>query len=72
MLHTKFRGNQSTGSWEETFEGFLQYVGSIWRPSWSCDQHHVIKFSFPCTHLHTNLVKKGPVVSEKSKFQFHM
>ena len=20
-----------------------------WRPSWSCDQHHVIRFSFPCT-----------------------
>ena len=20
-----------------------------WRPSWSCNQHHVIKFSFPCT-----------------------
>ena len=20
-----------------------------WRPSWSCDQHHVIKFLFPCT-----------------------
>ena len=20
-----------------------------WRPSWSCDQHHVIKFSFSCT-----------------------
>ena len=19
------------------------------RPSWSCDQHHVINFSFPCT-----------------------
>ena len=20
-----------------------------WRPSWSCNQHHVNKFSFPCT-----------------------
>ena len=20
-----------------------------WWPSWSCDQHHVNKFSFPCT-----------------------
>ena len=20
-----------------------------WWPSWSCDQHHVIRFSFPCT-----------------------
>ena len=27
MRHTKFRGNQSTGSGEEIFEGFLQYMG---------------------------------------------
>ena len=27
MLHTKFRGNQSTGSGEEDFEGFLPYMG---------------------------------------------
>ena len=32
MLHTKFRGNGSTGSEEEDFEGFLQYMGvaAIW------------------------------------------
>ena len=27
MLHTKFRGNWSTGSGEEDFEGFLPYMG---------------------------------------------
>ena len=27
MLHTKFRGNQPTGSGEEDFEGFLLYMG---------------------------------------------
>ena len=45
MLHTKFRGNQPAGSAED----FQRY--HIWacRPSGSCDQHHVIRFSFPCT-----------------------
>ena len=44
MLHTKFRGNQPAGSGEDDFEGFYH----IWalRPSWSCDQHHVINFHF--------------------------
>ena len=27
MLHTKIRGNQSAGSEEEDFEGFLPYMG---------------------------------------------
>ena len=27
MLHTKFRGNRSTGSEEEDFERFLPYIG---------------------------------------------
>ena len=47
MLHTMFRGNQPAGSGEDDFEGFYH----IWAllPSWSCDQHHVMKFSFPCT-----------------------
>ena len=46
MLHTMFRGNQPAGSGDD-FEGFYH----IWAllPSWSCDQHHVMKFSFPCT-----------------------
>ena len=26
MLHSKFRGNQSTGSREKVFEGFLPYM----------------------------------------------
>ena len=29
MLHTKFRGNRSTGSGEEDFEGFLPYIGMV-------------------------------------------
>ena len=45
MLHTKFRGNRPVGSGEEDFlKGF--YHIWAWRPSWSCDQHHVNKFSF--------------------------
>ena len=28
MLKTKFRGNQSTGSGEGDFEGFLPYMGA--------------------------------------------
>ena len=45
ILHTKFRGNRPAGSGEE---GFLPYIWA-WRPSWSCDQHHVKIFSYPCT-----------------------
>ena len=29
MLHTKFRGNRSTGSGEEDFEMFLAYMGVV-------------------------------------------
>ena len=32
---------------KKIFKGF--YHIWVWRPSWSCDQHNVIKFSFPCT-----------------------
>ena len=42
MLHNKFRGNRFTSPEEEGF-----YHIWPWRPSWSCDQHNVIKFSFP-------------------------
>ena len=47
MLHTKFRGNRPAGSGKEDFKGFY----NIWteRSSWSCDQHHAVRFSFPCT-----------------------
>ena len=41
MLHTKFRGNRPAGSGEGDF-----YHIWAWQPSWSCDQHHVIRFSF--------------------------
>ena len=45
---------------EKIFDRFLPYRGVAaifamlyhiwaWWPSWSCDQHHVIRFSFPCT-----------------------
>ena len=45
MIHTKFRGNRPSGLGEEDFfKGF--YHIWAWRPSWSCDQHHVIRFSF--------------------------
>ena len=34
--------------WKRRFlKGF--YHIWAWRPSWSCDRHHVNKFSFPCT-----------------------
>ena len=49
MLHTKFRGNRSTGSREEDFRRVFTIYIWAWQPSWSCDQHHVHKFSFPCT-----------------------
>ena len=32
---------------KKIFKGF--YHIWAWRPSWSCDQHHVIRFLFPCT-----------------------
>ena len=45
MLHTKFRENQPAGYGEEDFlKGF--YHIWAWRPSWSCDQHHVSDFHF--------------------------
>ena len=47
MLHTKFRGNRPARSEKKIFKGM--YHIWAWRPSWSCDQHHVIRFSFPCT-----------------------
>ena len=43
MLDTKFRGNRSTASEEEDFEGF--YHIWAWAPSWSCDQDAANKLS---------------------------
>ena len=60
MLHTKFHGNRPAGSGEEDFlKGF--YHIWAWRQSWSCDQHHVIRFSdfLVPESLHKNLVQIG-------------
>ena len=45
MLHTKSRGNRSSGSGEEDLSRGIWAMQS----SWSCDQHLRKKFSFPCT-----------------------
>ena len=50
---------------KKNFEGF--YHIWAWRPSWSCDQDHFNKFSFPFIQ---NLVQNGPAVSEKIRFEF--
>ena len=70
MLHTKFHGNQPASSGEEDFLRFLPYMGM--GPSWSCDQHHVTKFSFSLylKAFIQNLVQKGTAVSEKIWFEF--
>ena len=67
MLHTKFRGNRMPGSGEEVFEGY--YHIWAWRPSWSCDQHHVNKIFLYLKAFIQNLVQNGSAVSEKIRFQ---
>ena len=67
MLHTKFRGNQSTGSGEDFGRVFTIYLHG---------GHHVHVTSIILINFHfhdlkayiQNLVKNGPVISEKSKF----
>ena len=58
------------GLWvpEKIFERFLPY---IWVPSWSCDQHHVIRFSFfvPETFL-TKFGSDRPAQLFLKKIQF--
>ena len=52
---------------------FLKGFYHIWAswPSWLCDQHHVIRFSFPCTEsFKQNLGQIGTEVSEKIQFEF--
>ena len=47
------------------------HIGA-WRPSWSCDQYHVIRF-FISLYLKAfiqSLVQIGTVVSEKIQFKF--
>ena len=46
MLHTKFGGNRQNRFRKEDFFTGFHRIGA-WRPSWSCDQHHVIRFSLP-------------------------
>ena len=65
MLHTKFRGNRPAGSREDFLKGF--YHMWAWRPSWSCDQHHVILVP---ESFHKKLVRIVKVVSEKIWFEF--
>ena len=48
MLHAKFQDHRTSGSGEEDFYLGFYHIWA-WRPAWSCDQHHVIRFSFPCT-----------------------
>ena len=52
--------------------GLILTVSQQWWPSWSCDQHHVIRFSFPLylKAFIQNLVQIGTVVSEKIQFEF--
>ena len=69
MLHTctKFRGNRSTHSGEEDFEGVLPYMG--WWPSWSCETDAVNKLSFPTTHRgSTRILALAEAVLEKTMF----
>ena len=47
MLQAKFQDHRTSGSGEEDFQRFLPYMGE--GPSWSCDQHDVIRFSLTCT-----------------------
>ena len=55
---------------KKNFEEF--YHIWAWQPSWSCDQHHVIRY---CLSLYLkafiqSLVQIGTVVSEKIQFEF--
>ena len=70
MLHTKFHRNRTNGSLKQDFLSIYTIYGH------GSHLGHVtsimlINFSFPCTkNSIQNLVENGPVVSEKSKFQF--
>ena len=55
---------------EKILKGF--YHIWAWRPSWSCDQHHVIRF-FISLYLKAfiqSLVQINTVFSEKIRFEF--
>ena len=55
MRHTQFRQNWPTDSGAEDFLSVLPYA--TWKPSWSCDQHHIDDIVQACIQ---NLVKKWP------------
>ena len=57
--------------WRRRFLKSFYHIWA-WRPSWSCDQHHVNKFSFTLylKAFIQNLVQNGTVVSEKICFEF--
>ena len=46
-MPTKSQGHRPFGSREDFFFTFLHIWA--WRPSWSCDQDHLSKLSFPHT-----------------------
>ena len=56
----------------EILKGF--YHIWAWWPSWSCDQHHVVRFSLNNflvpESFHKKLVQIGKLVSEKIWFEF--
>ena len=57
---------------KKIFEGFLPFIWA-WRPSWSCDQHHVNNFFYISLYLKAfkqNLIQNGTMVSEKIWFDF--
>ena len=47
MMHTKIQGHWLFDSGEEDFFFLGFYRIWPWRPSWSCDQDHLSKLSFP-------------------------
>ena len=47
MLHTKFHRNRFHRFRRRCLMPFYHTCIRAWRPSWSCDQHHVNGFSFP-------------------------
>ena len=68
MLHTKFHGNRPAGSTVGFLKGY--YPIWAWRPSWSCDQHHVINFSLYLKSFIQNFIHNSTIASEEIRFQF--
>ena len=67
MLHTKFGGNQSTGSREDFLRLFTIYGHGGHLGHVTSTMFLNFHFLVPKAYIQ-NLVKHGPVVSEKSKF----